>query len=233
MTEIKPEDIAGPVLVIAPHPDDETLGCGGLIATLVDQGNTVHTLFVTDGSSSHRNSPSWPPERLAAQRQSEAANALAALGAGEQPRTFLALKDAAMPKPGAPDYETALKTVIGLLETLQPTLVLSPWRRDPHCDHRDAFSLILDAIARTGQTPELLEYTIWLDELGAPQDFPQPGEVEVFQFTSPGMVAIKRSAIEAHVSQLGTLITDDPSGFFLTETTLDRLIKPTETYWRA
>lgn len=228
---LDPASIKGPVLVIAPHPDDETLGCGGLIAALSQRGVIVHTVFVTDGSSSHRNSASWSPARLAAERQKEAADALAQLGAADQPRTFLALKDAAMPKPGHPVYEAAMAIMLDIIGSLRPTHVLAPWRRDPHSDHRDAWLLIRDALERAADQPVLLEYTIWLDELGAPEDFPSQGEVQELHFTDPGMVDIKRGAIAAHISQLGGLILDDPSGFFLTEETLDRLIKPTETYW--
>lgn len=233
MTDLNPFTITGPVLVIAPHPDDETLGCGGLIAALVSRKVAVHTIFVTDGSSSHRHSLLWPPARLAKQRQAEAAAALEALGAGEQPRTFLGLKDASMPERGNACYEAALSTVLNILTNLRPSLVLEPWRRDPHCDHRDAWSLVQDALERANQDPERLEYTIWLDELGAPEDFPAPGEVETVRFDNPGMVQIKRRAIAAHQSQLGGLIHDDPTGFFLTPATLDRLIQSTEIYWRA
>lgn len=225
--------IRGPVVVIAPHPDDETLGCGGLIAALVKNGTLVHTIFATDGSSSHRNSKLWPPHRLAQQRQLEAADALSALGAGDQPRSFLSLKDANMPAQGEPGYEAALNTLMAILSQLRPELVLVPWRRDPHCDHRDAWALVTDALQRSGQDSDLLEYTIWLDELGAPEDYPTPGEVEVVEFSMPDLAAIKRRAIMAHTSQLGGLILDDPDGFFLTASTLDRLIKPNETYWRA
>lgn len=227
------QSINGPVVVIAPHPDDETLGCGGLIASLVRNGTRVHTIFVTDGSSSHRHSKLWPPHRLALQRQQEAADALSALGAGDQPRSFLSLKDANMPARGEPGYEAALNAIMAILAELRPELVLAPWRRDPHCDHRDAWTLVTDALQRSGQASDLLEYTIWLDELGAPGDFPHPGEVEIVEFSMPDLVALKRRAIMAHSSQLGGLILDDPDGFFLTASTLDRLIKPNEIYWRA
>lgn len=232
-SDLDVRQIKGPVVIIAPHPDDETLGCGGLLAALVQKGTLVHTIFVTDGSSSHRNSRLWPPQRLALQRQKEAANALSALGAGDQPRSFLCLKDASMPAAGEPAYEAAIDTIAAILAELRPELVVAPWRRDPHCDHRDAWSLITDAIQRADQASYLLEYTIWLDELGAPEDFPRPGEVEVVEFSMPGLVALKRQAIAAHASQLGGLILDDPDGFFLTASTLDRLIKPSEIYWRA
>ena len=65
------------ILVVAPHPDDETLGCGGLISLLAQNGSAFYIVFVTDGSASHRNSRAWPSARLAAQREQEARNALA------------------------------------------------------------------------------------------------------------------------------------------------------------
>src|SRR5690606_38092378 len=49
----------GPLLVIAPHPDDETLGCGGVIALATCRNVRVHTVFVTDGGASHPNSAEW------------------------------------------------------------------------------------------------------------------------------------------------------------------------------
>src|SRR5262245_24685447 len=51
-------DLVGhsPVLVLAPHPDDESLGCGGLIAACQAQGHPVHVLVLTDGAGSHRRS---------------------------------------------------------------------------------------------------------------------------------------------------------------------------------
>jgi LmbE family N-acetylglucosaminyl deacetylase len=53
------------ILVVAPHPDDETLGCGGLISLLAQNGSAFYIVFVTDGSASHRNSRAWPSARLA------------------------------------------------------------------------------------------------------------------------------------------------------------------------
>ena len=87
----------GPVLVIAPHPDDETLGCGGLIAASVRAGHRVHTVFVTEGGASHPACRSWTRPERAAQREAEAENGSfasseqgschgAELGLSEQPR---------------------------------------------------------------------------------------------------------------------------------------------------
>src|SRR5437762_25173 len=70
----------GPLLVLAPHPDDESLGCGGLIAEACGRGQDVHVVILTDGTGSHPNSRAWPRHRLKALREAEAREAVAALG---------------------------------------------------------------------------------------------------------------------------------------------------------
>lgn len=72
------------VVVFAPHPDDETLGCGGTIAKKVREGFNVYIVFITDGRNSHRNvlniyeNPS--PEELKFIRRNEAIYATSILG---------------------------------------------------------------------------------------------------------------------------------------------------------
>ena len=222
----------GPLLVVAPHPDDETLGCGGLIALALRRGLRVHTVFVTDGGASHPNSAAWSRQRLAERREREAAEALRRLGAGAQPRTFLRLKDADMPARGSPAHARAAAALAAVLRDLSPGLALLPWRRDPHRDHRDTWRLAMDAIAASGQAPEILEYAIWLDELGRPGDRPRAGEMEKVRVDVSAGLDAKRHAIEAHESQLGGLITDDPTGFALGPATVARLTGQWEVFWR-
>lgn len=221
------------ITVIAPHPDDESLGCGGLIAALAGDLRNVQIVFVTDGAGSHPNSAAWPPARLIARRRSEAEEALVRLGAGHQPRAFMGLPDAHAPGPDDADGEAAVQLLAGLLSTFGPELVLVPWRRDPHCDHRAACSLARAALVRAGLQPDVLEYAVWLDELGAPEDFPVAGEAEQVVFDIREVAARKRHAVQAHLSQTTDLIADDPDGFRLSTSTLDRLVGETETYWRT
>lgn len=222
----------GPLLVVAPHPDDETLGCGGLIALASRRGLLVHTVFVTDGGASHPGSAAWSRQGLAERREREAAEALRRLGAGAQPRTFLRLKDADMPARGSPAHARAAAALAAILGDLSPGLALLPWRRDPHRDHRDTWRLAMDAIAASGQSPEILEYAIWLDELGRPGDRPREGEMEMVRVDVSAGLDAKRHALEAHESQLGRLITDDPAGFVLGPATVARLTGRCETFWR-
>lgn len=232
MMRLEPETIEGPVVVVAPHPDDETLGCGGMIAALSRRGLLVHTVFVTDGSASHRGSASWPRSRLAALREAEAAEALALLGAAGQPRSFLRLADSAMPAPGTPLHARAVSGLASVLRRLEPNTAFLPWRRDPHRDHRDSWTLFMAASDAAGISPATFEYAIWLDELGAPDDHPRSGEMTRCDLRLGARLAAKRRAIDAHRSQRGQVVLDDPRGFRLSEETLRRLIGPVETYWR-
>jgi len=220
-------------MVIAPHPDDETLGCGGLISCLAAEGRRVHVVFVTDGGASHRNSPTWPRERLVRCREAEATEALRHLGLKDQPPTFLHLRDSAMPRPGTTAYRAVRDRLAGLIASIRPDLALLPWRRDPHCDHRDSWCLAQDAIAAAGASPTVLEYAIWLDELGGEGDAPDRGEARRVDFDIRSAVAAKCAAIAAHRSQTTNLIADDPQGFRLSEAMVARLTGPSEPYWLA
>ena len=60
-------------VVIAPHPDDEVLGVGGLLTLLARTGTAVHIVAVTDGEASHPESPTLTPRALAARRIAESA----------------------------------------------------------------------------------------------------------------------------------------------------------------
>lgn len=220
------------VLVIAPHPDDETLGCGGLIWHLVKLGRQVHVVFVTDGGASHLKSPTWSRQRLAAQREQEAARALQRLGAGREARTFMRLHDAAMPAPHTPGHDRARETAELIVDQFQPDLTVLPWRRDPHCDHRDSWRLFQPLLKNRLPQSEVWEYAIWLDELGTSEDKPRNDEMECLSLHIREALDAKLHAVHAHHTQLGSLITDDPSGFALTKTTINRLVCPVETYWR-
>lgn len=219
------------IAVIAPHADDESLGCGGLIAALAADERAVMIIVITDGGASHR-SVQWPRQRLAARRREEAIDAAGRLGVGVANVRFLDLPDAAMPDESAPLWIAACARMAGWLRDFGPDLVLQPWRRDPHCDHRDAWRLTQAALVQVGLTPELLEYAVWLDELGAPEDQPAAAEAERVAFDIGDVLDAKRAAVACHLTQTTDLIDDDPEGFRLTQATIDRLVGPTETYWR-
>jgi LmbE family N-acetylglucosaminyl deacetylase len=229
-TAVAPQ--ARKILVVAPHPDDESLGCGGLISLSAQAGSSVYIVFVTDGAASHRNSTAWSPARLAAQREQEASRALACLGLENAPRIFLRLPDANMPAPDESAWRRAVAALSDVLRDFAPDLVILPWRRDPHCDHRASWLLAQHALKQAFLHPDVLEYAIWLDEFGKPEDQPRSSEAEVIRVHIGSVVEKKRAAIAEHLSQTTDLIADDPEGFRLTPQTVLRLTQSTEIYLR-
>lgn len=221
------------VLVVAPHPDDESLGCGGLIARLARTGSAFCFVFVTDGGASHLGSRAWPSERLAARRRDEALEALRRLNVEDALTIFLALPDSAMPARDSPAWKEAVAQLAETITEFSPVLALLPWRRDPHCDHRGSWRLTKDGLKRANAHPTTLEYSIWLDEFGEDEDRPRNDEARPVVFNIAAVLGAKRAAIAAHITQTTALIDDDPNGFRLTEAVIERLATPTETYWQA
>lgn len=223
-------DQIGQVLVVAPHPDDESLGCGGTIALLRQQGYSVHVLFVSDGTMSHPNSPSYPAERLRQLRESEALDALRILDVPADNVVFMRQPDTKVTTPNSPDFADAVATVHTLLQTIKPATVLVPWRRDPHCDHRASWQILTDAVAKLPVRPRVLEYLIWLWELGTDDDMPRSGEMTVWLVSIESVMAQRNRAIAAHRSQVTRLIDDSPTAFYLSPELLTHFDAPLELF---
>lgn len=213
-------------LVLAPHPDDESLGCGGLIAEACARGRPPLVLVLTDGAGSHPRSRAYPPARLAAVREAEARAAAAALGLPSGRIGFLRLPDTAAPTSGA-GFDAAVRAILARAAGAGCGVLLAPWRHDPHCDHEAAHLMAAEA-ARRGGLPHLA-YPVWgwtlPDDAVLPGDAPAGWRLDVARH-----LPAKRRAIAAHASQHGGLITDDPTGFRLPPTFLAMFNQPFETY---
>jgi len=205
--------------VLAPHPDDESLGCGGLIAAASAAGHPPPVMILTDGAASHPGSTAFPPPAVAALREGEVRAAVRALGLPDDRLHLLRLPDAA-----APHDETVSATVAEIAAGCDTLLV--SWRHDPHCDHFAAYLIARRAAARLGA--RLLEYPIWgwtLPDETAIADPPVRG----WRVDISVHLAAKRQAIAAHRSQHGAVITDDPEGFVLPDDFLAIFRQPWET----
>jgi LmbE family N-acetylglucosaminyl deacetylase len=223
----------GTTLVIAPHPDDESLGCGGTIAQLRQLNLPVYVLFVSDGTLSHPNSPSYPADRLRDLREREALAALQILGVPEENATFMRQKDRQVLTPDQPGFADTVQYVTRLLEHQRPDTILVPWRRDPHPDHRASWQLLTEAVTRVPNPPRLLEYLIWLWELGNEADMPRGDEVVGWRVAIDTVMAQRDQAIAAHRSQVTRLIDDDPTAFYLSPELLTHFARPRELFLEA
>jgi LmbE family N-acetylglucosaminyl deacetylase len=225
---VAPLDVTGgqPFMVISPHPDDESLGVGGLIAASRQAHVDVRVVMVTDGARSHPTSKRFPRDRLVALRRDEASAAANALGLGEGSVTHLDLPDAEVPLSG-PAFEAAVALMAAIADECRAASVFVTWGRDPHCDHEAA-----EAMARVlkAHRPDLVfwSYPIWGWHLDP--------ETEVGRGTKNGRrvdvepwLEAKRRAIAAHVSQMTDLIDDDPEGFRFSADQLAPFLRPIET----
>ncbi len=195
-----------PLVVVAPHPDDETLGCGTLLHDAWQAGADCTVVCMTDGAASHPRSRQWPTERLAALRQSELAAAVRVLAPGAR-SVWLGYPDCGLPDGGA-----ALDRAAGAVAACLPrgALVAAAWEGDPHVDHVRT-AQIMRAVAARRPDVASVAYPIW----GRFADAPAPRPLAQVA-GSVAAAAAKRAALACHRSQMTRLIDDDPDGFVMT-----------------
>ncbi len=180
-------------VVLAPHPDDEVLAVGGLLALLARMQRDICLIAVTDGSASHRGSTLWSRERLERERPLESRRALQRLGVqGEIIRLGL-------PDGGLGPLCDAL--ALRLERLLRPTDVLfTTWRSDGHPDHEATGHAAAVAAARTDA--RLVEVPVWAWHWAEPGDVRLPWRQARRLMLDPATVRRKRAALQAFTSQL-------------------------------
>jgi LmbE family N-acetylglucosaminyl deacetylase len=173
--------------VISPHPDDETLGCGGLIARLRSKGTDVTVLAVTDGENAYGDDVG-----LGQIREREQTNALGRLGV--DPQHVIRFR---FPDSGLRGCERRL------VEDLQSVVsanahIIAPWRLDFHPDH-EVCGRAAEAIART-KGVQLTSYFFWTWHRG------NRNALDGLQLVSlplaPDEIRAKQDALHCHQSQL-------------------------------
>lgn len=211
------------LVVVAPHPDDEVLGSGGLLAATAHAGREQLLVAVTDGKASHPGSRRWPAEQLGAQRRRETAAALLVLGAEACPVIRLGLDDGSIAAATA-GLADALATV------LRPAdVVVSPWRFDGHPDHEAVGRTVALAARATGAGH--LEAPIWAWHWAVPGDRRMPWERAAVVHLGPFLAWRKNGAVRCFTSQL----EPDPftgAAAILPPWAVARLVHPREVFFR-
>jgi LmbE family N-acetylglucosaminyl deacetylase len=152
---IPKDELVQTAIVFAPHPDDETLACGGTILSKKALGATVKIVYMTDGSRSHPDQ--IDPAELRGIRHQEALLACQTLGVDATDITFLDIQDEHLEA----HQDVAQQRVREILQTVQPTQVFIPYHRDPHPDHIQTNLCVLAALEQ-GQMPmTVYEYPVW------------------------------------------------------------------------
>ena len=183
-------------VIIAPHPDDEVLGSGGLLQGLAVLERPILLISVTDGSASHPGSKRWPVARLGVVRPQESAQALHRLG--------LPLHRLKWLRAGFTDSQVAAREaqLAAFIERhLKPRdVVFTTWREDGHCDHEAVGRASASAALAVGAT--LYELPVWTWHWATPEDSQVPWHRARKLPLSCQVVARKRHAIHAFASQL-------------------------------
>lgn len=205
----------GGPLVVAPHPDDEVLGCGGLLALT---GAAV--VAVTDGEASHPGSTVHPPAGLAALRRAETAAALAALG---RPGTVVHHL-------GHPDGGIDEARLAGELERwLVPgRWCVATWSGDGHPDHEATGRAAALACARSGA--RLVEYPVWAWHWAAPGDRRVPWGRARRLDLDDRVRAAKAAAVDCFVSQTRPVGPAPADAAVLPRAVLARFARPFEVF---
>lgn len=187
------------VLVVAAHPDDETLGAGGLIAASSARGATVEVLVATDGEASHPTSPTYSPTQLAPIRRREVSAALAALAPGVKP-VFLGLPDGELHEHRRRLVEEIERRLAGCSH------VVSPWRADRHPDHEACAHAVFEATLKLQnlgvcESLQFWQYPIWAWHWGDPLGPDLPWD-HLWQLAlDTAQVTAKRTALGSYRSQ--------------------------------
>jgi LmbE family N-acetylglucosaminyl deacetylase len=237
LPRVAPADLrpAGRVVVVAPHPDDETLGAGGTLAAwagAVDLEVTV--VAVTDGEGSHPGSPTLRPEELAVRRHDERRRALAVLGlddptagdAAERSST-VAIVRAGLPDGGVAGHRGALAEVLDAVLTPGAT-VLAPVPGDGHPDHDVVAEVAGEVAARRGVA--LWCYAVWLWHWADPgTDRPADGAVAVA--VPDAARRAKQDAVACFTTQVRPLSPDPRDAAILPPDVLARLLREVEVLW--
>lgn len=184
------------VVVIAAHPDDETLGAAGLVARLATAGVTISVIIATDGESSHPDSPTYRPRELALLRRTELVRALGEI-APDATLRFLAVPDGGL-REHREELRRAVEEEVGALAGAR-TILCAPWHGDGHRDHRIAGEVAADVAAR--RRIGLLEYPVWLWHWADPADEAVPWQQMRRLDLTLDERAAKARALAAHWSQ--------------------------------
>lgn len=208
-------------VIVAPHPDDEVLGFGGLMQQLAQLDRGILLISVTDGCASHPGSERWTQEKLRAVRPQESAEALHRM---DIPPHLLQWVRGSFPDTGVERYERDLGDF--LQRYLRPTdVVFTTWAHDGHTDH-EATGRATRATAE-GLGIQVHEVPIWAWHWAAPEDDRLPWNRARKVLLAPETIARKRHAAQAFASQL----EGDPDiglAPVLPPWVLERLLRPFE-----
>lgn len=148
-------EITGLTLILAPHPDDETIGCGGLITNLVTKANPPHVAILTGGGGSLRNHSDISEETVIEARRKLTIDSARELGLPEANIHFLDFKDGSI----SARPETEMERLRSLIAELKPANILVPHSGEGWPDHLAAREI---GSSLAPANTNVWEYCVWM-----------------------------------------------------------------------
>jgi LmbE family N-acetylglucosaminyl deacetylase len=209
------------VVVLAAHPDDETLGAGGVVRALHAAGAQLRLVVATDGEAAYPGLDAAARAELGAARRAELHAALRAQDLGDVPVTWLGLPDAALA-----DHTDELQAALApLLDGA--SAYLAPWPGDPHADHRAVGRAAAEAAPVTAHG---WSYPIWMWAWLDPDDLAVPWERAHTVALDDAARAARRAGLECFTSQIEPAADGTPP--ILAKGLLDHVDRPVDLVFR-
>ncbi len=189
------------IMVVAPHPDDEVLGCGGSLAWHSHQGAEISVIYMTSGEAGVSN---ISDRALVMQiREQEASAGASILGINDL--HYLRFKD------GSLEYNSAsIRQLTSLIRQLQPEIIYAPHATDTHPDHRCCHALTVSAISRASGRGKFPHGGLtWEPKLMFGYEILNPLPVYNHVQDITQFMGLKIKALECHRSQLQTIPYDE------------------------
>lgn len=147
------------VLILAPHPDDEIFGLGGIILQTLQKGGKVNLVYLTDGEAS---GVCPDKEEIRIQKIALSEQVCKKLGLDSSTITRLHLSDGAVPHLGQTGFPEAVIQIKGFIESLKPDAVFATHPLDywPF-DHVACAHIAKEAVNKSKHKTQLWYYWVW------------------------------------------------------------------------
>ncbi len=221
MSEYDEEDMRRSAIIFAPHPDDETLGCGGTIIKKRKAGADVKIVFMTDGSKSHINLISQ--NELKSIRASEAIRAAQKLGVLSSDVVFFEFENGKLSEYS----DSAENKVIEIILHQEPEEIFIPYYKEAPSDHHATNKIVLSALRMCNRKANIYEYPIWFWQHWPWTSLPINSRRRILKFSKSSffsglsllrdfrcsiyvgdVLELKHAALDQYKSQMTRLISD-------------------------
>lgn len=189
-------------LFVIPHPDDEILGCAGLIALKRKQGAKVTLLMLTDGEESHFGCCSVMPQEVGRARRKLALAAGKILGLSSDDFIFCAIPDMQIPGHNDPEFLAKVEELSAIVAKLQPAEIYAPVPFDKWHDHEMAYEIAEQISKRMSASTRLYGYAIWMWWNASISDFSRIRRWNRFRLNIRLVREMKLRAIDTYLTDV-------------------------------